>query len=915
MVAISLLLAWLLYPKPRLEARDAGKIEITYWTVPAFIEDIKPAVEEFERRNPEYRVLIGTASVRDLAGDPTRFLLGVAGEVPPDVIFFDRFAIVEWASRGAFADLTPFIDQTKNDPDAIREENFFAAPWKESIYKGRNYAIATEADSRAMFFRKDPLIRAGFVYTDSDEGVKTGQKRAGDPRPPQTWEDLCRKLVHAEGNATSDGTVTLTGFPSRPAVNEDVPHGKQVDLAGACVRAGDVAVLVRGSNVFRARIVEVTGENRFRFDFSRELPPGTRSVPSTVTGDCEIKIFSQDTYISKLTRFDPATGGLAEVAFIPFYGDSWLYLYGWSNGAEFMSEDGTRVTLDSREIVEALQWVTDVYDSLGGIDKARGFQYGATGANIDPLLTEKIVMRIDTNPFLQSILKLRPDLKFGVVRAPIPEKRLAAGFKPVGWGGGFAHAIPATSRNKEAAWKLVRWLSSLEGNQVAAEAQASYMRARGQAFFPRLHSDKRVVEWMRDKYVMNNPRVSQDFVDAYNVYMDLMPASRYRPVTPVGQMLWSEHVRATETAINHAKPPYEALNYGTRRVQGALDRVLSPPTGPLVPWRLLLGIYIASVALIIAGFIIHQYRWIRHYGGATRWIEGYVSVFPWLLGFLVFGAGPIFFSLVISFCHYDVLSPARYVGLENYGALLGRHFDPVVNAVVWNDPLFWKSLSNTAYMIIGVPLSIILGLAIAMLLDLNVRGLKAYRTVYYLPSIVPAVASFILWFWIFDPSRGLLNNMLRSVGVADPPTWLLDPNWAKPSLILMGLWGVGASMIIWLAGLKDIPESFYEAAAVDGATAMQRFRHVTLPLLSPYILFNTIMGLIGVFQIFEASYIMTDGGPADATFFFAYKLFNEAFRYLNMGPASAMAWILFVLVLSITLLQLWLSKKWVHYGW
>jgi multiple sugar transport system permease protein len=306
----------------------------------------------------------------------------------------------------------------------------------------------------------------------------------------------------------------------------------------------------------------------------------------------------------------------------------------------------------------------------------------------------------------------------------------------------------------------------------------------------------------------------------------------------------------------------------------------------------------------------------RHLYGGRRgvWFEGFICASPWLVGFLVFGAGPIVFSIVISFSHYDVLSPARFVGWQNYMNLLGSHVDAITGERTWNDPLFWKSLQNTAYMIVGVPLGILAGLALALLLDSKVRGLHVYRTIYYLPAIVPAVASFILWIWILSPSSGFLNRALMLLGFDNPPNWLQDPLWSKPALILMGLWGVGGSMLIWLAGLKDIPQSMYEAAAIDGANRFQRFLHITIPLLSPYILFNMIMGMIGVFQIFEAAFIMTDGGPADSTLFYAYKLFNEAFRFLNMGVASAMAWVLFVVVLVITLIQLWLSKKWVHYG-
>jgi multiple sugar transport system permease protein len=226
-------------------------------------------------------------------------------------------------------------------------------------------------------------------------------------------------------------------------------------------------------------------------------------------------------------------------------------------------------------------------------------------------------------------------------------------------------------------------------------------------------------------------------------------------------------------------------------------------------------------------------------------------------------------------------------------------------------------------MVAAVPLGMLVGLAIAMLLDAKIRGMAVYRTLFYLPAIMPGVAAAVVWYWMFNPQSGMINQFLRFIRVEwlltqiDPklglPTWLQDPNWSKPSIILMGLWGAGSGMIIWLAGLKGIPESLYEAAAVDGANPWQRFRHVTIPQLTPYIFFNLVMGMIGAFQIFESAFIMTQGGPAGSTTFYVYHLFNNAFRYGKMGQASAMAWVLLVLILALTLFQLKLSKRWVHY--
>ncbi|MHC4295470.1 MAG: carbohydrate ABC transporter permease, partial [Planctomycetota bacterium] len=259
--------------------------------------------------------------------------------------------------------------------------------------------------------------------------------------------------------------------------------------------------------------------------------------------------------------------------------------------------------------------------------------------------------------------------------------------------------------------------------------------------------------------------------------------------------------------------------------------------------------------------------------------------------------------LIYSFCNYDILNPAEWVGLLNYKRLLA-------------DPLFWKSLLNTVYMMVGVPLGMAVGLAIAMLLNLNVRGMKTYRTIFYLPAIVPMVASAILWIWVLSPQNGLLNSLLRMIGISTPPLWLQSSSWllgSKSAIILMGLWAAGGGMIIWLAGLKGIPSHLYEAAEIDGAGPIGRFFHVTLPMLSPYIFFNMVMGVIMTMQIFTQAFIMTSGGPDDSTLFYAFYLFNNAFVYLKMGYASAMAWILLVIVCALTVVQLILSKRWVYY--
>jgi multiple sugar transport system permease protein len=287
-------------------------------------------------------------------------------------------------------------------------------------------------------------------------------------------------------------------------------------------------------------------------------------------------------------------------------------------------------------------------------------------------------------------------------------------------------------------------------------------------------------------------------------------------------------------------------------------------------------------------------------GRETR--TGLLFAAPWLIGFTVFFAYPVLASFYYSLCSYDAVRPAHFIGLENYRKLF------------FEDDLFWKSLGNTLFMIVfGLPASLIASLVIAVLLNQKLKGIALYRTLFYLPSITPVVATSILWLWLLNPEMGLINMGLAKIGIHGP-AWLTDPAWAKPALVLMGLWGAGGGMVIYLAALQDIPESLYEAAALDGAKTLTRFARITLPMLTPVILFNLIMGLIGTFQYFTQAYVMTNGGPQDSTTFYALHLFNKAFLDFKMGYASAMAWVLFVITLAAALLVFRTSARWVYYS-
>ncbi len=284
-------------------------------------------------------------------------------------------------------------------------------------------------------------------------------------------------------------------------------------------------------------------------------------------------------------------------------------------------------------------------------------------------------------------------------------------------------------------------------------------------------------------------------------------------------------------------------------------------------------------------------------------IEGYLFITPWILGFLMFSAGPMLASLVLSTTKYSIIAPPEAIGLQNY------------QYAFQSDELFWGSLLRTVQYAVGnVVIGVTLSLLAAILLNQKLRGTVAFRTFFFLPSLTPAVAAALLWQWILQPDVGLVNSFLHQFGIQGPG-WMKSTEWALPSLVLVALWtGVGGGrMIIFLAGLQGVPQELYEAANLDGANYWHRFRHVTLPMVSPTVFFNMVLGIIGSFSVFSVAFIATEGGPAYATWFYVLHLYQAAFRNFEMGYASALAWVFFVILLVLTVFQLTLSKRWVHY--
>ncbi len=285
-------------------------------------------------------------------------------------------------------------------------------------------------------------------------------------------------------------------------------------------------------------------------------------------------------------------------------------------------------------------------------------------------------------------------------------------------------------------------------------------------------------------------------------------------------------------------------------------------------------------------------------------IAGLLFTLPWILSLIAFTAYPVLASTFYSFTQYTIVQPPQWVGLENYETMLT------------SDPSFWVAVRNSTYFaLVSVPLGLVVSLLLALMLNMSAKGIGVYRTLFYLPVLAPPVVGTIIFMLMFSPEAGLVNTVLDAIGLP-APGWLTDPTWSKPTLVILSLWALGASTLIFLAGLKDVPQSLLESAAIDGAGPLRRLWHVTIPLLSPVILFNLVMGVISSFQVFTSAFVVggTTGEPVESTLMYVVLIYRNAFRYFAMGYASALSVVLFLSILAITLLIFWSSRRWVFYA-
>ncbi len=612
-------------------------------------------------------------------------------------------------------------------------------------------------------------------------------------------------------------------------------------------------------------------------------------------------------YSVKLTK-RTASGDIVCIGYTNFLNNPTdFHMYLWQTGGEPLSPDMKRIAFTSPEGVEALTWMRDFLIKLAGpketgltkeqaVERAKNnlnrFRSSFSGPTQDQFGLEKVAMRVDSPFRIPSMLKYFPDLDYGI--APVPYNKVEA-MEVVG----NSLVIPRGSKHRDAAWEFIKFASSREqmltvtnfNNQFSGRIPARKSAAKSEELY-------------------GNPLIAP-FVDQIE-----RGYGRTTPIAPGYREVGDALARNIEQVFSGKLTPEAALKQASADGQKTLDKATEDMTRyPAVPWATLAvvtGVLLAVTIGFVWFVIIKQTR--GHRMARREAVLFYLFLSPWLVGFIVLTLGSILASLVFSFTRWDILSAARFVGISNYIELIFR------------DPRFITALYNTIYYaFFSIPLAMTGGLAISVLMNQKLRGMQVFRTVYYLPAVVSGVATAILWQWLFNPTTGLFNKLLIMLGLDKliltltgavvANGFLNEANLAKPAFIIMGLWSVGGAMIIYLAGLQGIPEELYEAAKIDGTNAWQRFRHVTLPLLSPTIFYQLVIGTMAAFQFFTPVYIMTGGTgqPEDSTMFYSLYLFKNAFEFMKMGYASAMAWILFAIVLVITLVHFKGAKRWVYY--
>ena len=572
--------------------------------------------------------------------------------------------------------------------------------------------------------------------------------------------------------------------------------------------------------------------------------------------------------------------------------------YSWitQNGGSVLSPDRSRATFDEPKVVETVRFLERLtrQDRVIPTDVNKPRQAG-----IDLFEAGRLAMHGPTGSFYIPTYREFEKVDWDIALVPAGPSGKGTIVAPIGFG------VTSQSKNPREAFQLVRFLCGPEGQMILARS-GLFIPARREVAF----SDAFLKAPGRpdNKYALVAMMDDQDGRSPWGV------------APPWAGERWGDVQEETLNSKLNAflfGVPQEGRTAESvcREMDRRADEILAEERaayqGTPVNW----GKVWASAGVGLGALGIF---WIAAVGRAGRrsgmarseqaW--GFLAISPWLIGFLVFSLGPILFSVFLSFTRYNSLAPAssaRFVGVDHYAWLLGGR-----------DELFLKSLRATlTYVVLSVPLYLVSGLLIALLMNSKLRGIHFFRTLYYLPAVMPVVATAVLFRWVFT-QNGILNYLLGGFGripAQDMPNWLQDPFWTVPSIVVMGLWGVGAGMMIYLAGLQNIPTQLYEAAQIDGAGVLAQFRRITMPILSPVLFFNLVMGVIGAFQVFTSAFVLFGGGsgPEDSALFYSFYLYRKAFEQFQIGYGSALAWILFVIVLCLTALIFRFSSFWVYY--
>lgn len=594
-----------------------------------------------------------------------------------------------------------------------------------------------------------------------------------------------------------------------------------------------------------------------------------------------------EVYAKKLTKLDK-NGNISQVGFDGFlYNPNNFALYTWQSGGDIISKNNKAV-FNSKIGISALTWMRDfLKDEVGSVNKLMVFSSNYKGATQDPFGLGLVGMRIDGPYRIPDLKKYFPNLDYGVAAIPYSKMQTSEVV-------GNSLVIPRGSKHKEAAWKFIKFAASSKELELMFKGRGRIPARISTAKSPAFYSDK-----------------------IMKVFIDQIPHGKSIPVAAGWQEASDKLAREIEKALKGDKSPADALNNAAKSV----DNIIINANENMSAYKKISWLKAAIISIIILFAVILYFILLVKKGTAHSKIERseaktfYLFAAPWIIGFVLLTFGSIAASLILSFSKWDAITPAHFVGFKNYIQLFK------------SDPRFLKAVSVTAYYaVFSIPLAMVGGLAVSVLMNQKLFGIRLFRTIYYIPVVISGVATSILWIYMFNPN-GLINKFLTSSIIpaiidgkfafipiwANPPQWLLDPHFAMPAFIIMGIWGVGGAMVVYLAALQGVPEELYESARIDGASSWKQFRHVALPLLTPAIFYQLVVGTMYALQMFTQAYLMTGGGPDDSTLFYGLYLFKNAFEWMKMGYASAMAWILFLVVLFITAIHFTMAKRWVYY--